>query len=108
MLKRKFRIPKGESFAKAYDVHFPLFFLKIKTQPLSYSRCGVVISKKIDKRATVRNRMRRVMSSIFEHHRLYENKGYDMLFILKKPFDGSREDLEQMVLSAVKTGTQKI
>lgn len=84
MIARKYRLPWGVKFNNGYYLSTPLFKVRIKPNSLSLNRFAVIVSKKIDKRAVVRNRIRRLMyTSLME---LFEqiNKGYDTLFITAK------------------------
>ena len=92
MLKRKFRIPKGIRFNNSSLLSSPLFILKIKKNGLLFNRFAIIVSKKIDKRAVVRNRIRRIISSCLEELYNELKQGKDMIFIVKKEaVDKSRE-----------------
>lgn len=84
MFKRKFRLPKGIKFNNSRLISTPLFTLKTKENGILLNRFATVVSKKIDKRAVVRNRIKRVINSCIEE--LYNDlkQGYDMLFIAKR------------------------
>ena len=82
MFKRQNRLPGGRlnicsSFAT------PLFILKVKSNNLGLNRFGVVASKKIDKRAVVRNRIKRMLREIILNLNSGTIQGNDMLFIVK-------------------------
>lgn len=83
MLKKENRLPKtffkGERLLKS-----PFFDLKIGRNGGSLSRFAFVVSKKIDKRATARNRIRRKFRSCIEENLENIGGGYDFLFILRK------------------------
>lgn len=51
---------------------------------LPLNRFGFIISKKIDKRAVVRNMTKRRVRSCIEEMRRKINSGYDMLFVIRK------------------------
>lgn len=83
MLKRKNRLPK--SFSKGGRKLTSEFYnLKISPNGKSLSRFGFVVSKKIDKRATQRNRIKRKFRNCIEKNLGKIIGGYDFLFILKK------------------------
>lgn len=65
----------------------------ISGNDLSYNRFGFVISKKIDKRAVVRNRAKRLVRSCVEE--LFEklSTGYDMLFIILKNISDQKREM---------------
>lgn len=56
----------------------------IAKNDLTLSRFGFIASKKIDKRAVVRNRIKRVVRSCIEEMLGKIVEGYDMLFIISK------------------------
>lgn len=94
MLAKKYRLPWGVKFNKSRSFSAPEFRAKLKSNTCLFSRFGVIISKKIDRRAVYRNRIRRLIYSIVEE--LYDNigQGYDMLIIMRKNAAGkTREDL---------------
>ncbi len=83
MLKRKYRLPASVRFSKNDTISTKFYLLKTAPNNLSYSRVGFVISKKVDKRAVARNRLKRKMTNFIEKV-IEKIVGYDMLFILKK------------------------
>lgn len=94
MLKKKYRLPWGVKFDKGRSFSAPEFSAKVKSNTVLFSRFGVIISKKIDKSAVGRNRIKRLIYSIIEE--LYDNieQGYDILIIMRKNAAGkTREDL---------------
>lgn len=83
MLKKKYRLGrKRKEFEKAYATKF--FTLRTRQNNLLHSRFGFVVTKKIDTRAVVRNRIRRIFSSCIEKTRDSIRVGFDMLFVVKK------------------------
>lgn len=69
--------------------------LKIGENKLLFNRFGIIVSKKIDKRAVVRNRIKRRTNSCIQD--LYDiiKPGHDMLFIIRKGALGqTKKDLE--------------
>ena len=94
MLEKKYRLPWGVKLTNSRFIVSPQFSVKIKNNSLLFNRVGVVISKKIDKRAVVRNRIKRLIYSIVEE--MWENiqSGQDILFIIKRNAGkAKREDL---------------
>ena len=83
MLKRKFRLPK-EKLKTKKTLNVEDFILKTSENKLGISRFGFVVSKKIDKRAAVRNRAKRFFRAYIEENLEKIKLGYDFLFILKK------------------------
>ena len=83
MFKRKFRLPKGVKFDNNRLISTSFFTIKTKENGLFFNRFSTIVSKKIDKRAVVRNRIKRLISSCIKE--LCDNlkQGYDMIVIAK-------------------------
>ncbi len=84
MLKKKYRLLKETKFNKEDLYTSPFFVLRLAKNEKSFNRFGFVVSKKIDKRATARNRIKRQIRVCIEDNFDKIKPGYDMLFILKK------------------------
>lgn len=82
MLKRKNRLPKGYLKSEK-TINSSICVLKIAKNGSNLSRFGFVVSKKIDKRATARNRIKREFRKCLEDKLNEIVKGYDFLFIIK-------------------------
>src|SRR5579872_1892261 len=94
MLKRQFRLPARSRLKRPFTFSTDLFTVKYATCTLPYSRFGFIVTKAVDKRAVVRNRMRRVLRSCIEERLSLIVPGYDMLFFLKPGIIGKeREEL---------------
>ena len=72
MLKKKFRLKKYSAFNATYkiknlvaDNNLCVYFGKEKTNPDITTKIAFVVSKKIHKRAVVRNRIKRLMRESF-------------------------------------------
>lgn len=94
MFARKFRLPAQIPLDNAHTYLLDIALVKIKENGLSYNRYGFVVSKKISKRAHVRNRVKRRFRVCIEKLHPLLRSGYDVLFVLKS--------------SAVKEETQDI
>jgi len=83
MLKRENRLAKivGRTGGKKYSS--ALFNVRISDNKEDKVRFGFVVSKKIDKRAVVRNRTKRVLRIVAEEF-LKELVGKDVVIIAKK------------------------
>ena len=81
MLAKKFRLPiqtvlrKKPLFARKDEY----FNVKIFANQLAFSRFGAVISRKIDKRAVYRNRLKRLIFNLIRLEKIYLRPGYDVL-----------------------------
>ncbi|RJQ38437.1 ribonuclease P protein component [Candidatus Microgenomates bacterium] len=84
MLKRKYRLSFKKRPKFIISFNSPLFTLKIAKSDLLYNKYGFIVGKKVDKRAVVRNKLKRTVRGCIED--LFEeiNTGHDFLFILKK------------------------
>ncbi|MDO8461206.1 MAG: ribonuclease P protein component [bacterium] len=61
----------------------PFFTLRITKNNLTQNKYVFVVSKKVDKRAVVRNRIRRIMKACIKDLNKDLVSGYDMIFIIK-------------------------
>jgi len=100
MLRKKYRV-KGRVFLKGTKaLHAPFFSARIKQNNLPFSRFGFVVSKRVDKRATKRNRVRRIASSCIEQMYGKIKGGHDILFFLKKEAVNTKRDIMHKALEA--------
>lgn len=97
MFKRQYRLPAHVRLSPIQMYSCPLFQVKKAANSLDIVRVGFIVSKKIDKRAVVRNRTKRVFRSVVEDlfHRM--QPGVDLLFVLRKPIEERTEELEKEV-----------
>lgn len=84
MLKKKYRLPSDVRLGRAKTITAKSFVLKTAVNSLSYPRFAFVISKKVDRRAVVRNRIKRKLSGSIEPLIGSISSGIDMVFILKR------------------------
>ena len=84
MLKRKYRLSAGNRLQQPSVIHTQFFTLNVAKSSLPYNRYGFVISKKIDKRASVRNKAKRKLRWCVEKIQERVPGGHDMIFYLKK------------------------
>ena len=84
MLAREYRLPATTKLSRTHYIKKALFAVKYAHNDLSVSRFAFVVRKSIDKRAVVRNRIRRVLRSCIEELFKEISPGYDMLFFLEK------------------------
>jgi ribonuclease P protein component len=94
MLARENRLPASTRLIKSQFARTPLFSLKFCKNTLTVSRFAFVVRKSVDKRAVVRNRIRRLLRSCIEELKNNIVPGYDMLFFLEKGIiDKQQEEL---------------
>ncbi|MEX2007517.1 MAG: ribonuclease P protein component [Candidatus Levyibacteriota bacterium] len=84
MLKKKYRLPANVRLGKAETISAKYFILKTASSSLPYPRFAFVISKKVDRRAVIRNRIKREMASSIQRLIDKVSPGKDMVFILKR------------------------
>lgn len=100
MLPKSNRLPHSVSFSNAKSVVTPYFRILMKGNELPYNRFGFVVSKKIDKRATVRNRLRRILQNAVAN--LAKNGNKDLLFIVKQSFINEKSsDIVSLIQSTL-------
>ncbi len=83
MFKRENRLVSGARFGKSYFFSAPEFVLKERKNELLRNRFGIVVSKKIDKRAVVRNKIKRIFRDALVNLNKNMTVGHDMLFIVR-------------------------
>jgi ribonuclease P protein component len=84
MLKRENRLSKIVRRVGENKYFSPFFQIRISENKESKPRFGFVVSKRIDKRAVVRNRTKRVLRSAAEIF-LKNLSGKDIIIVAKKP-----------------------
>ncbi len=82
MFKKIYRLPSHARIIAKYSARTPFFTLIAAPNNTLVSRFGFIISKRVEKRATGRNRTKRIFRSYVET--LWERilPGYDFLFII--------------------------
>lgn len=104
MLKRKFRLNAKLRLKNSVSCASPFFTLRIAENGLLYNRYGFIVSKKIDKRAVIRNKIKRQLGSIIENIQEEIKKGNDVLFIIKKNFlNETKEAIYLTIKNLLKT-----
>ena len=104
MLPKENRITKAKEFdsffgkefkhAKGYSVSTKNFVIKSVLKKEGPSRIGFIINTKVDKRATVRNRIKRRLREIFHRNLTNFTRGVDLLVVIQK---GAKElDFKQI------------
>lgn len=91
MLAKKFRFPiQGKKAAVFKTAGRGGNYFVIKTAPnsLPYSRFGIVIGKKVDKRAAKRNKIKRIIFNFIRTGKIHQLPGRDVLIIVLPPVGG--------------------
>ena len=70
MLKKQSRLNKNKDFAQVFQrgerLYGRYFTLRWLRNNLSYSRFGIIVSLKVDKKAVIRNKIKRRIRAIFK------------------------------------------
>jgi len=86
MLPRLNRLTKRKDFGEIHQqgqiTRGRLMMLRAKRNNLKYSRVGIIVSKKVAKKATQRNKIKRRMRQIIRE-KILLHSGYDFVIILK-------------------------
>lgn len=100
MLAKRYKLNIAEFIKKrpTFAKKGPFFAVKYMPNGLSYSRFGVVVGKKVDKRATERNRIKRMFYRTLHERNLQIIPGQDvMILIYPEIKQFSREDVAKLV-----------
>ncbi len=92
MLSKEHRLPARTKLSRPLFFKTPLFAVKTGKNGTSQSRFAFLVRKSVDKRAVVRNRIRRVFRSCIEELLEKISPGYDMLFFLEKGIMDERQE----------------
>lgn len=102
MFKRENRLVRGIKLDNSCLISNPQFILKKKKNGLLVNRFGVVVSKKIDKRAVVRNRIKRIFRFSLEVLNKNMNPGHDMLFIIRaEALNKTKEENQNIIKNVI-------
>jgi ribonuclease P protein component len=92
MFKRENRLVPGIKFNNSFLLATPQFVLKEKVNNLNINRFGIVVSKKIDKKAVGRNKIKRFFRTVILNLENKMNQGHDILLIIKKGIIGKTKE----------------
>ena len=85
MLKKQNRLTRVGNFKTDKLFTSRLFNLRTSKNQEGRTRFAFIVSKKIDARATVRNRTKRILRSMVEEALANLKSGFDFIFTLKRP-----------------------
>ena len=88
MFKKENRLVPGAKFNNSYKLTVPQFVLKVKKNGLGLNRFGIVVSKRVDRRAVVRNKIKRIFRNLLVGYNRDMDVGNDMLFIVRPDIIG--------------------
>jgi ribonuclease P protein component len=87
MLPKKFRLTSNKDIELVYKTGKPFltkfFNFKFKKNGLKESRFCIIVSNKVDKRAVIKNRIKRQISEILRLNMNKIQKGYDISIVVK-------------------------
>jgi len=114
MLSREKRLVRGRDFDRVYQkgkrVHAKHFNLSFAPNNIALTRIGIVVGKKFSKKATERNRIKRVFREVAKENYGIFPRGFDFVIFVKKT-DGAepRHDIlrKEMLEALSKTGLKK-
>jgi ribonuclease P protein component len=92
MFKKENRLVPGVRFNNSHSVIISQFILKEKKNELTVNRFGIIVSKKIDKRAVVRNKIKRFLRTTLMDSYGKMSVGHDILIIVKKGISGKTKE----------------
>ena len=92
MLSKKYRLQKDKDFdlvfKKGKNSGSEFLFLKLRKNDLEISRFGFILSKKISKNATVRNKIKRRLREIIRKELGNIKSGFDIVIVAKPKIVG--------------------
>ncbi|PIP74954.1 MAG: ribonuclease P protein component [Candidatus Levybacteria bacterium CG_4_9_14_3_um_filter_35_16] len=103
MLKKRYRLPARTKLSNSLHLLNLLFTLRYAKSKSENNRFVFIVSKKVNKSAVVRNRIRRQMSEAITKLLLKIKPGYDFLFTAKKDVHGkTTEEIYKEIESSLK------
>lgn len=100
MFATKFRLP-AKKLSNSLVFHSSLFTVFLQKNTQGYNRYGFVVSKKVDKRAVVRNKTKRETRSFVEVLSPRLLLGNDILFVLKHAILEASKDAKEREMLAL-------
>jgi len=101
MLPEINRLKKEKDFKDIFDkgkgFKQDSLYLKIKNNDLEFSRFGFVISKKVSKKAVVRNKIKRRLREILKAKLPNIKKGIDGIIVVNPGVNDNFTDLEEVI-----------
>lgn len=101
MLPKVNRLTKRKDFdniLKNGQTYFsPSFIFKLQKNNLTVNRFGFIISKKISKKAVLRNLLKRRLREIIRQQLVKLKPGYDIIIIIKKKTEVLSKNYQQLL-----------
>jgi ribonuclease P protein component len=105
VLAKKYRLKKRKDFARVYKfgkgIKGNFLFIKKAENNLNVSRFGIVVSKNLAKKATLRNKIKRRIREIIRANLPQLKEGFDVVIIAlsgieKRSFLEIKEEIEKL------------
>jgi len=109
MFKRENRLVPGVRFNNSHTLTVAQFTLKNKENNSGLNRFGIVVSKRVDARAVMRNKVKRFFRTTLMNMNKKMVAGHDILFVVKKEVlnKTKEENLTAIKKALEKTGILK-
>jgi ribonuclease P protein component len=106
MLKKPNRVRKNADFNKIFregkKINTDFLLLKVAENNNDKSRFGFVVSKKVSKNSTTRNKIKRILREIIRKRETEIRGGFDIVIIIKKDFSKIKfSEIEKFVWSTL-------
>ena len=103
-----FRLRKSREFLRLRDkstkIYATHFLILIAPSQTKVSRLGITVSSKIDKRAVVRNKIKRRIRDIFRNNRTLLREPFDIVIIARKNAGALNfDEFKQEILGALRS-----
>ncbi len=110
MLKQKNRLSRNKDFervfqeGKKYNFLENGFYIKFCRNGLNISRFGIIVNKKVSKKAVIRNRIKRIIREIIRLNIKEIKKGVDVVIVILPTF---KKEKFQKIQETVKRAFQE-
>lgn len=102
-LKRIYRLPVNVRLVRPRAYNTAEFVLKVAVSSSKLSRFGLIVPKSVDKRAVIRNKLRRVFHACIREMIESVKPSNDILFVVR----GSAKDTSEVELCRLIRGSLK-
>lgn len=105
MLKKSNRLPARIRVSGSLHLANPFFTVRYAKNDFEESRFAFIISKKVDSKAVIRNRIRRQFSEGIKNLLVDIKPGFDFIFIVKKEIlDKTTAEIQKEIKLTLKKG----
>lgn len=78
----------GRVFKKGKTVKNSFFFIRFLKNEVGHGRAAIVVTVRVSKKSTIRNRLKRIMSEAIKTSSLLGNSFFDVIFVATSPIVG--------------------